>query len=172
MRQCSTALGRSLLEWYCNIEDHCCLLLASKCLLPKTWRLENIRVRQELTLDELPHLSRDERKARLLDDLWQETWAIVPHMADVLATIPTLKAMNGPKLLDVELQIKMDMLYIQNRLKELTDSARVSDFLTLTEIGVTYQTRHSQCCPPLPFSACALEFAPAGILRLLSSVPP
>ena len=123
-------------------------------------------MRQELARTELPHLEKDERKARLLDDLWQETWAILPHFADVLATIPELKVLKGLKRLEVELQIKMDMLYIQNSLKELTESSRASEILKITEIGMAYQTRHSQCCPPLPFPACTIEFPPAGILQL------
>ena len=141
-------------------------LLAAKCRLPKTWRRENIRVRQELARIELPRLSNDERKARLLDDLWQETWGVVPHLADVLATIPELKILKGPKLLEVELQLKMDILYIQNSLKELRESSHASEIIKITEIGIAYSTKHSHCCPPLPFSSCAIEFPPAGILRL------
>ena len=149
-----------MLQWYCQLEDNCCLLLASKCLLQKTWRHESIRVRHELARIELPHLSNAERKARLLDDLWQETLAIVPHFADVLATIPELKVLKGPKLLEVELQIKMDMIYIQNSLKELTESSRVSEILEITEIGIAYSNETFTMLSTASFFVRALLSSP------------
>ena len=166
-RQCRTSLGRNLLEWYCDLEDHCCFLQAKKCLLPKAWRHENIRARRELARIELPHLSEDERKISLGDpglmlDLFKK---ILKENSTVRQTEEAAREIKGKQ--QTRNPKKKDMLYIQNSLKELTESERASELLKITESGVVAnQTRYSECCPPLPFTPCIFHFPEAGLIRL------
>lgn len=105
-------------------------------------------------------------KARLLDDLLQQTWGLLPHLADILAMIPQLKLLKGSKLPTVEHQIKTDMLRLHNGIKELAVSFHLSEILKITEKRDSYQSRHSKCCPPLPFTPCTIQFPRAGFLQL------
>src|SRR5690348_4686938 len=93
----STPVGRTLLEWYWNLEDACTLGLYRKPLLPVRWRHKVIKMRREVSLIEYPSLSPENRISRLLDDLWQETWFMVPYLADAVTTLVALKDLRGTK---------------------------------------------------------------------------
>ena len=49
----------------------------------------------KLAIVEYPHLSDNERKARILDDVWPEFWLIVPELADVAYKVPKLKTLSA-----------------------------------------------------------------------------
>src|SRR5436190_21299948 len=86
VKLCSSALGRSLLEWYCVFEDYCCFGSAVSTFLPKKWRYENCRIRENLSEVEYPRLSNAERRERLLDDLWAQFYSKVMKLTDILST--------------------------------------------------------------------------------------
>src|SRR5208282_1361574 len=95
VRLCSTAVGRFLLEWYCMCEGYCCMRAAYGMLLPSEWRQENVRIRQQLAIEEYPFLAPKDRKPRLLEDLWAQLWGLIPRLLDILAIIPRLKTMKS-----------------------------------------------------------------------------
>src|SRR5271169_5983056 len=91
---CSTVLGRALLEWYCIFEDYYCFVTAERSMLPKSWRDANCQVRRKLAEDEYHRLSIEERRGRLLDDLWPEFYYRVTHLSDILARVSEVKRLN------------------------------------------------------------------------------
>jgi hypothetical protein len=159
-------IRRSLLEWYCNHEDYCCLLAAHKCLLPRIWRYENVRERQRLAELEYPRLSQNERKARILDDLYPQLWALYPQLADVLATIPTFKTLDGARRCKAVARLNQQLRQFEQEVQEFMCSPLVEEVLERVEQPVTLNAHHSKCCPPLPFIPYIFRFPPAGFLRL------
>jgi hypothetical protein len=167
-RQCSTIFGRSLLEWYCSLEGHCCLYLGYRTPLPKEWRRENVRVRKELAELEYPNLTSDERKRRVIDDLYQEIWEIVPHLADVLATTPCLKDLTGDTKARTVANLKNLLLYARKRIKEIMSIPLVVEMMQTVKLDKDYTpVRHRECCPPPPFTQYALAFPAVGYLKIM-----
>ena len=167
VQQCSTTLGRCLLDWYWNLEDHCSLVLVRKGRLSSQWRAEALRVRRELAQIEYPLLTEDQRKPRLLDGLWQETWALVPVFADVLNTIPRLRFLKEGFLLETLVQCEKDLLYAWNRIKDLGEFSCAKELFEIIDTDVIYSSRHAHCCPPSPFKPFLFKYPPGGILRLM-----
>src|SRR5579871_6271154 len=91
---CSTALGRSLLAWYCTFEDFVCFLAAYEAQLGPEWRNENVRVRTELARVEYPLLSEEEHLPRLLDDIWPKYWSYTAKLTEIITRVPKLKSMS------------------------------------------------------------------------------
>ena len=165
--QSSTHLGRSLFEWYCNLEDYCCLHLVKRCLLPKTWRHEHVRIWQDIAREQSPPLGEDERRFIILENVWQKLWELPPYLADILVTMSQLKELATVERLEAQIQIKHDLVFVQNQLKEIRESKIASGLLQLTEDNVApYPTRHCDCCPPPPFSPCTMTFPAAALLRV------
>jgi hypothetical protein len=126
-----------------------------------------LRVRRELTGIEYRLCREDERIPRLLDDTWQETWEIVPHLADVLVTIPQLKNFQGERPAQSLRSVETDLVYSWNRLNELAEFLCTSNALDIIRIDVSYTSRHSRCCPRLPFESYLFRYPSAGLLQLM-----
>jgi hypothetical protein len=129
--------------------------------------MEDIRVRRELTRVEYPQLSQEQRKARQVDDLWQETLALVPYLADVLSTIRELKDLQGQKLITTLFQLEKDLLDVYRQWKTLSESSSVSQITQVVEINpALYPYKHQKCCPPPPITPYRFNYPPGGILKL------
>ena len=165
VRQCSTLLGRLLLEWYCSHEDYFCMLSATKPFLADTWRHETVRSRQNLAHLEYPRLSITQRKARLLDDLWPQLALLIPQLIDILAEIPKLSLMEEQERLDTISCLQTQAKVFYNDLIGFTHSRHVCEVLKPAQV-IRLTSTHDTCCPPLPFTPCTLQFPPAGYLRL------
>jgi len=125
-----------------------------------------LRIRRELSGIEYVLLPEDQRLPRLLDDTWQETWEIVPHCAKVLVTIPQLKHLQGERLVQTLRSVEKDLVYSWTRLNELTGLLCESKALDVIDIDA-FTSRHSRCCPLLPFQPYLFQYPPAGLLQLM-----
>ena len=163
---CSSVRGRNLFKWYTLIEDECCLLLCCRSALPKTWRYEDLRIRRVHTAADSSQESEDQLKSRRLDDALQATLAIIPTMADVLATIPELKRSTGEMRLKMIAELEFKLIYIVDYLESLRTSALIVQLLQIVEFGFPWRSRHSTCCPELPFPSFSFLYPPAGMLSL------
>ena len=123
-----------------------------------------MRVKQEIV--RIHHVSKEARTAILLNNFVSEFWGTIPYVTDILSTIPQLKVLKGPRLLELENRIKADISYIQRRLKAVLESLYASEILKVKETGISYYNRHSECCPPPPFAPCTIAFPPGEILRI------
>lgn len=164
---CSTPIGRSLLEWFCAVEDYCCFLAAYKCLLPRTWRAENLRKRTEIAERDYPLLSEEERRARLLDDVWARFLVLVPRLADVLAGIIPLKSMEGKERSDEASRLQSELKAFDKDLRDLMKLPHVLEVLQIAPLPNPFRNKHAACCPPLPFVPHILLCPPAGFFRLV-----
>jgi len=160
-------LGRSLLEWYWNFEDYTCLLFARKHLLPRIWRYENVRERQRLAESEYHRLAPNERKGRILDDLWPQLSALYPQLVDVFVGIPAFKALHGSQRSQAVARLSQQIRQFDQELQEFMYSPLVEEVLEEAGYPVTFDSHHSECCPPVPFIPYIFQFPPAGFLRLL-----
>lgn len=149
-------------------EDYYCFATASGKLLPKIWRTENCRIRRTLAQIEDHGGSKDERAARLLDDLWPELYARVTDLSDVLEGISALKTVDESaqsKIMD-ELRVKFD-LFLEN-FNDFTKSPHVAEVVQSSEAKVKQRSDHAICCPqpPQTFTPHLLQFPPAGYFLL------
>ena len=168
VQRCSTVVGRVLLEWYCGVEDYCCFLGAYKTLLPAEWRRENVRIRQILAHEEYPRIPPEERKARLLDDLWPQLWALVPTLGDVLATIPLLKTLEGRERFELAAHLTGELRQFQSDFTGFLKSPHVLEVLQpALPAHSSFVSKHDNCCPRLPFIPALFQFVPAGIFQLV-----
>jgi hypothetical protein len=170
--QSSTALGRSLLQWYLHLEDNCTLALTCKPQLSSEWRQADLRVRRKLAAQDYPRLSKEERSARLLDDLWPELWALGPYLAEVFSKIPRLKSLQELERLLLLDQLSARLTEFQSELEKLIQSQLVQEILELSESksNPTFDSVHSECCPAFPTESAGsiyiFRFAPAGHFKM------
>lgn len=142
------------------------MLLAAHSVLPKVWRREDFKMRRRTAVSEYAQFSKDKLKAKILDDLWQEIWLIVPHMADVLATIPQLSTLTGASRAKTIAYLESELIYILDYLATVRASPYATELLQTVETGFPLKTRHSECCPALPFPPYRFLYPTAGMLLL------
>jgi hypothetical protein len=162
---CSTSIGRSLLEWVAAVEDYCCFLAAYKLLLPRPWREENVRKRLEIAQRDYPLLSKEERKPRILDDVWQQYLALIPRLVDVLAGIIPLKSMEGTERANEAARLETELRAFDKDVRDLFKLPHVLEVLQIAPLPNPLRNKHVSCCPPLPFIPHILHFPPAGFFR-------
>lgn len=167
MQHCSNTIDRSIFEWFCNVEDYCCFLGAHKALLPIDYRLENVRRRQLLAHQDYPRLAPAERKARLLDDLWPQLWALLARLGDVLATMPLLKTMNRPQRSETAYHLKSELTRFYHEFTGFLMSPHVIELLQPGVCDDMHESQHRDCCPSLPFVPIVFEFPPAGLFNIV-----
>ena len=166
-RHCSSAIGRFLLEWYCSCEGYCCFVATCRKVLPHEWRQENVRVRQNLAIEEYPFLSQKDRKPRLLDDLWPQLWGLTSLLNDILATIPKLKVMKGRRRTELAANLESEFQrFYRDFVSFITSSPVIEVLQPLQSLDIT-ASKHTICCPPPPFLPHYFEYPPAGILHLV-----
>lgn len=166
---CSTSLGRSLLGWYCTFEDYVCFSATYEPQLPTVWRYENHRIRTELAQTEYPLLSEDERKPRVLDDIWGKYWIYTPILSDVIIQIPKLRTVETQDRPAAAAKMEASMRDFHQRLEDIFDTPEVKEVLqTITPNG-PIRSRHTKCCPKPPFEPIYLEFPTAGYFRMIAT---
>ena len=156
-----------MLEWYWNLEDHCTLVLCRKPPLPLRWRREALRIRRDLARIELPFLlSPEARKARYLDDMWQEVWSICPLVADAITIVLSLSKLRGKQRIASCATLEKILLYTWRRLTDIRESPQSMEvFQTYEQPLESYSSRHLQCCPLPPFpSLLVYAYPPASML--------
>jgi len=161
---CSSVLGRNLFKWYNLIEDECCLLLSCRSALPKTWRQEDLRIRRLIAASEYSRLPKDQLQSRIVDDVLQATLTIIPSMADAIATIPELNESVGDKRAKTIVYLESTLIYILDHVVTLKTSRLVMQLLETIEVGFPWRTKHSACCPELPFPPFRFLYPPAGMV--------
>lgn len=148
---CASATGRLLFQWYNHIEDECCLLLSCRGAMPNSWRQDDIQIRKLVLESNVSPMSEKQRQSWILDDVLQTALAITPTAADVLATIPELKGSTGEKRAKMIVYLESKLVYILDYLEALRTTPIVEELLQTIEVGFPWQSRHSSCCPDLPF---------------------
>jgi len=170
--QSSTVLGRLLLQWYLAVEDYCSLALTCKAQLPSEWRQANLRIRRKLAEQDYPRLSKEQRSARLLDDLWAELWALGPCLADVFSKIPRLKTLQDLNRRLLLSQLGSQLIQFQDQMDEFEQSPLVLEILELadTTSNLSPDSSHSECCPPFPTESAGpihkFRFPSAGNFKM------
>lgn len=139
--QSSTVLGRVLLEWYCNFEDYLCILYPSKHFLPRVWRDENVRHREQPISG----------SSRILDHLWPTFWAILYELADIQAAIAERE--EDPSILLLRWKA------LHDNLDQFKKSIESMDIFRPDKTRVRTSTA--------PFTPYFPQFPPAGFLRLI-----
>jgi len=164
---CSTAIGRSLLGWYCTMENYICFLSAYKAVLPAEWRKANIRIRQQLAHEDYPQLAPSDRKPRLLDDLWPQYSAILLELADVVATLPELKKLDGQKRVKTAALVEAKMRQFTKDFKGFVKSPHVVEITqSISPHDILSLSKHTTCCPSPPFTPIICHFPPAATFLL------
>jgi hypothetical protein len=161
-----TPLGRSLLGWYCILEDYCCLLSAYTPLLPDEWREQNVRIRQILAREDYPRLSTNERKPRLLDDLWAQLFSLVSPLIYVVAGIPLLKNLEGEERSKAAVQLEAKLKRFETDFMAFAKSRHALEVLEPSTHTIS-PYHHSRCCPPFPYAPIVLQYPPAGIFQMV-----
>lgn len=170
--QSSTLLGRSLLKWYLHLEDNCTLALTCKPQLSFEWRQADLRIRRKLAEQDYPRLSKEQRSARLLDDLWPEYWALGPCLADVFSKIPQLKTLQDLDRRLLLTQLGDRLIQFQDEMDKLEQSPFVQEILELADAtsNLSPDSSHSECCPPFPTESAGpihkFRFPPAGLFKM------
>jgi hypothetical protein len=167
----NSLLGRCLLEWFWSLETSFTIRLYRPLILPIPWRDEALRIRRESMKTEYPllgHLPLEIRLGRLLDDAWQEFWAILPALMDATITGMTLNQLRGQQLTDTVDAVEKNVESVWESLNRINNSAAWSPLFETTEVPLdTYSTLHSNCCPPPPFrSLVKYDYPPAASLDL------
>ena len=161
---CSSLLGRHLFKWYSRIEDECCLLLSCRGALPQSWRQEDFRIRKVIAASEYSRVSKDRLQLRILDDALQATANIIPTMADALSTISELNHAMGAKRAETIAHLDSTLIYILDYVESLRHSPLFKPLIQTLEVGFPWKTRHSTCCPELPFPPFRFTYPPAGVV--------
>jgi len=165
---CSTVIGRSLLEWYMEAEDFYCSLASCKLLLPKTWREENVRIRQKLADQDYPQLSAENRKARILDDIWPQFLANIPALNEISLQIHSLQTLNNDERAQSAARLEKDLRQWFTEIEQFLALKHVMEALQPVDSpSVPYQYKHASCCPRPPFTPYHMQFPPAGLFRIV-----
>ena len=169
LKICSSALGRSLLEWYCMFEDFYCFTSIAPTILSKDWRRENCQIRQELARADYHRLPAEKRKQRLLDDLWPQLYWKVTGVSDVLGEIHTLKTVDTFKQSKTLLVLRTKLDLVRHDFEDFVDSPDVLEILQTSDAQYEVISKHSQCCPapPRDFAPIHFTFPPAAHFRLI-----
>lgn len=150
-----------------QFEDYCCFAAAYELRLPYTWREENVRIRHKIAIVEYPLLADDERKARILDDVWAEFLAIVPRLADVTYKVPKLKTLNAEKRTEVASELHTMLNHYDETLEQFINLPHVLEVLEPATFSSSHISKHADCCPTPPFIPYALQFPPSGVFRIV-----
>jgi hypothetical protein len=135
-------------------------------MLPQIWRQENVRTRQKLQRAAGNYATENDRKAQLLDDQWPRFWLLIPDVSKILATIAKLHTMEGIERSET-IAIGLSQLELFHaEFNEFTESAEVVELFQET-VPPSVVSRHSSCCPPLPFTPYYLRYPPAAHLRMV-----
>ena len=158
-----------MLDWYWNLEHHSSHVLFRPHILPLSWRIEARRIRHELKEKEYPFLSPEVRYARILDDLLQEAWTIMPAYNEIFLTLAGIKQFYGQGLKDEVRTLEQNISFVWNFLTTLLESPEASSVFEADEVPAeSYSSRHALCCPLPPFSSIfRFTYPPAALVKIV-----
>jgi hypothetical protein len=151
-----------------QFEDYCCMMASFDLLLPRVWRDENVRIRHKLAIVEYPRLADTGRKARILDDVWPELWAIIPPLVDVARKLPKIKDLAAGERAAAAIELKTMVAQFEEALEQLLNLPHVLEVLEPAVLSSSYPSKHAHCCPPPPFIPHTLQFPPSGVFRMVT----
>jgi hypothetical protein len=165
--QCSTSLGRSLFEWLCAFEDLFCILAAYEYVVPRYWRQENVRIREILARIEYKHLTVDERKRRILDDVWAHMYNSGPQLRDIIAGAAALKSLHGEAKWERASALELRLRDVDQQFSDFMSSSIAQEVL---EPGLSrlYENKHLTCCPPFLLDLSVFKCPEAGVFKIAS----
>lgn len=162
-------LGRTILEWYWNLEDFAALVLYRPLILPEVWRDEALRIRRELVAKEYPSLTPEARFPRWLDDMSRETRAAIPAFNKIIVTIASLNHLYGKQLDNAVESLEKNITFVWDSITKIKESPQSSQLFETIEVGLDeYSPKHAGCCPTPPFhSLLKYVYPPAAYLDLM-----
>ena len=158
-----------MLDWYWNLEHYASHVLLRPLILPLFWRTEARRIRHELKEKEYPFLSPEVRYARILDDLLQEAWTIMPAYNEIFLTLAGIKRFHGQELKDEVRTLEQNIVFVWDFLTKLLESPEASSVFEAEEVPAeSYSSRHARCCPIPPFSSIfRFTYPPAALVKIV-----
>jgi hypothetical protein len=138
IEQPSTALGRSILEWFFGFEDIYCIFAAYKSMLPTFWRNEDIRIRASIAEMEYKYLTADQRIPRILDDVWAQMYISGYQLREILEETPRLKSLDGIEKIRLATELESNLRKFDNRFKQFMCSPLVLEVLEPSQFDVPY----------------------------------
>jgi len=114
-------------------------------------------------------LPQETRLDRLLDDAWQQYWAILPALIEAFLTVMSLNRVHGKQRTDTINVLGQSSVSLCEHITNIKESPAWSVLFETTEVDLdAYSKLHSECCPPLPFrSLLKYNYPPAAGLDIL-----
>ena len=114
-------------------------------------------------------LPQEIRLDRLLDDAWQQYWAILPAFIEAFLTVMSLNRVHGKQRTDTINVLGQSSVSLCEHITNIKESPAWSVLFETTEVDLdAYSKLHSECCPPLPFrSLLKYNYPPAAGLDIL-----
>jgi hypothetical protein len=114
-------------------------------------------------------IPREFRLDRLLDDAWQQYWAILPVLMEAFLTVMSLNHVHGKQRTDTINALGQSSVILHEHLTKIKESPAWSVLFETTEVDLdAYSRLHSGCCPPPPFrSLLKYNYPPAAGLDIL-----
>ena len=165
IKHCSSAIGRSLLEWYLAYEDYCCINAVYKIPLPQQWRYVNVQIRQKLAKKEYPGLTGTDRQSRLLDDLWPQLRAMAPRFNDVQESVVVMQKLEGISRFQLATRVELELRQIIKGVTDFMNSSQVEEIFQPAPTVPVISTPPT-CLPP-PYVPYICQYPPAGYFRIV-----
>jgi len=165
IKHSSSAIGRSLFEWYCAYEDYCCIIAAYKLRLPKQWRSANVEIRQGLANREYAGLTPTDRQSRLLDDLWPQLRAMGPRFNDIQQSVVLMPKLEGRLRFELATRVELELRQLIKEVIDFMNSSQVQEILQSAPTVPVISTGPTCLPPPLVPYIC--QYPPAGYFRIV-----
>ena len=133
--------------------------------MPVTWRTENVRSRHVAGIFD-PHMRKDERKHRLLDEIWPEVSVLMREIPALLTEQKQNTYLSEEEQVNRLPALQERSTKLSQSIFDLMNSPRVLEVLEPAKV-INISSRHDLCCPRPPFPPCHLEFPWAGYLRIM-----
>jgi hypothetical protein len=156
IEQPSTALGRSILEWFFGFEDIYCIFAAYKSMLPTFWRNEDIRIRASIAEMEYKYLTADQRIPRILDDVWAQMYISGYQLREILEETPRLKTLEGVEKVRLATKLKSNLRKFDDRFTQFMCSPLVLEVLEPSPFDFPYDV----------VKPCFYKYPPVGTFKV------
>jgi hypothetical protein len=111
-------------------------------------------------------MSKDERKQRLLEEIWPEMSVLTREIPSILAERKRLDRLDEEEQSRHLLVLQDRSMQLSQSVSDLMNSPRVLELLEPAKT-INVSMRHANCCPPPPFPPCYVDFPFAGYLRMM-----
>lgn len=157
----STAIGRSLLHWYIDYEDHFCLVEGCPLRLPIEWRKQGIRVRQQLAQAKDQQPSERDR----LDYLHAKFQMFTLQCKSLLSQMSQLRNLNEMELPAALVYMENNIQQFEQKMQEFINSQQVLDIMQCASPPIPLRDRLI-ISPRLPFPGYRFQFPEVGFLLI------